>query len=63
MADDVIYFDFLQKFSTADIAPSISEQKPEDKKIYSLDGRYVGTDKTRLPKGIYILNRKKFVVQ
>ena len=60
---DVIYFDFLQKFSTADIAPSISEQKPEDNKIYSLDGRYVGTDKTRLPKGIYILNRKKFVVQ
>ena len=63
MADDVIYFDFLQKFSTADIALSISEQKPEDNKIYSLDGRYVGTDKTRLPKGIYILNRKKFVVQ
>lgn len=63
MADDVIYFDFLQKFSTADIAPSISKQKPEDNKIYSLDGRYVGTDKTRLPKGIYILNRKKFVVQ
>ena len=63
MAGDVVYFDFLQKFSTADIAPSISEQKPEDNKIYSLDGRYVGTDKTRLPKGIYILNRKKFVVQ
>jgi len=63
MTGDVVYFDFLQKFSTADIAPSISEQKPEDNKIYSLDGRYVGTDKTRLPKGIYILNRKKFVVQ
>ena len=63
MTGDVVYFDFLQKFSTADIAPSISEQKPEDKKIYSIDGRYVGTDKTRLPKGIYILNRKKFVVQ
>ena len=63
MTGDVVYFDFLQKFSTADIAPSISKQKPEDNKIYSLDGRYVGTDKTRLPKGIYILNRKKFVVQ
>lgn len=63
MTGDVVYFDFLQKFSTADIAPSISEQKPEDNKIYSLDGRYVGTDKTRLPKGIYIPNRKKFVVQ
>lgn len=30
--------------------------------IYALDGRYMGTDFTRLPNGIYIKNGKKFTV-
>jgi len=32
-------------------------------KIYDTSGRYYGTDATRLPKGIYIRNGKKFVVK
>ncbi len=31
--------------------------------IYSLDGRYMGTDSSVLPAGIYIKNHKKFVAQ
>lgn len=31
--------------------------------IYALDGRYMGTDFTRLPNGIYIKNGKKFTVK
>lgn len=32
-----------------------------DSRIYSIDGRYVGTDATQLPKGLYIRDGKKFV--
>ena len=30
-------------------------------RIYTIDGRYVGTDKSTLIRGIYIVNGKKFV--
>jgi hypothetical protein len=30
-------------------------------RIYTLDGRYVGTDKSSLPHGLYIINGKKVV--
>ncbi len=35
--------------------------KPVDKRIYSLDGRYIGTDMHALPRGIYIIGGKKIV--
>ncbi len=35
--------------------------KPADRRIYSIDGRYVGTDATQLPKGMYIRGGKKFI--
>ena len=35
--------------------------KPADNRIYSIDGRYVGTDTGALKEGIYIRNGKKFV--
>lgn len=35
--------------------------KPADNRIYSLDGRYVGTDKNALPHGIYIIGGRKIV--
>ena len=31
-----------------------------DMRIFTTDGRYVGTDKEALPKGIYIVGGKKF---
>jgi hypothetical protein len=30
-------------------------------RIYTLDGRYVGTDPDLLPRGMYIINGKKIV--
>lgn len=31
-------------------------------RIFNLNGMLMGTDKTRLPKGIYIINGKKIVL-
>ena len=42
-------------------SPSIVERSTSDNRIYTLDGRYVGTDASILPHGIYIQNNKKFV--
>ena len=42
-------------------SPSIIERSTSDNHIYTLDGRYVGTDTSILPHGIYIQNNKKFV--
>ena len=40
---------------------SIIARSTSDNRIYTLDGRYVGTDASILPHGIYIQNNKKFV--
>lgn len=37
------------------------EGKPADNRIYTVDGRYVGTDASKLDKGIYIRNGKKII--
>ena len=37
------------------------ETERYDNRIYLLDGRYVGTSDTDLPKGIYIRNGKKYI--
>lgn len=37
------------------------EKEQYDNRIYLLDGRYVGTSESSLPKGIYIRNGKKFI--
>ena len=34
---------------------------PKSKRIYSIDGRYVGSDYLILPRGVYIVNGKKMV--
>jgi immune inhibitor A len=36
-----------------------ARRKAADDRIYTLSGHYVGKDKTRLPKGVYIVNGKK----
>ena len=46
---------------TAIQSPSIVERSISDNRIYTLDGRYVGTDASILPHGIYIQNNKKFI--
>lgn len=57
----VITFEYLKKIVTS--ISSISKADDEtSKKIYTLDGRYVGTDISSLPKGIYIVGHKKVVL-
>lgn len=39
----------------------ITTTRPTDNRIYTLDGRYVGTSTSNLAPGVYIRNGKKFV--
>ncbi|MGN1254193.1 MAG: pectate lyase [Prevotella sp.] len=40
---------------------SVQQLKRNDKRIYTVDGRYVGEELSKLPRGIYIQNNKKIV--
>lgn len=42
-------------------AVRITENRPSDNRIYSIDGRFVGTDLNALRHGIYIQNGRKIV--
>ena len=48
--------------TTGIIAQQLSPNTLPDR-IYTLDGKYVGTDITRLPKGIYLRNNQKVTVK
>lgn len=57
-----VSFEFKNRIVTTGIQSlSIVERTTSDNRIYTLDGRYVGTDASILPHGIYIQNNKKFV--
>ena len=60
-AERHVSFKFKNNEPTAIQSPSIVERTTSDNRIYTLDGRYVGTDASILPHGIYIQNNKKFV--
>ena len=60
-AERHVSFKFINNEPTAIQSPSIVERSTSDNRIYTLDGRYVGTDISVLPHGIYIQNNKKFV--
>ena len=40
---------------------TINTNKVTTTRIYTLDGRYVGTDPNQLPRGLYVVNGKKIV--
>ena len=56
-----VSFDFRDSITTGIQTAAIKETNVSDNRIYTLDGRFVGTDKDILPRGIYIQDRKKFV--
>ena len=56
-----VSFDFRDSITTGIQSAAIKETNISDNRIYTLDGRFVGTDKDILPRGIYIQDRKKFV--
>ena len=49
--------DYLTDINAITTQPTI-----HDGKIFTIDGRLVGTNKENLPKGIYIQNRKKIII-
>ena len=41
----------------------VNKTNPEESRIYTLDGKYVGTKKDVLKSGVYVSNGKKFMVK
>lgn len=61
--DGIITFDYLKDYATGidqTLADKDTEKNPS---IFSLDGRYLGKDASKLTKGIYIIGKKKVVIK
>ena len=58
----VITFDYLDNISAIQL-PSVEETDMTTKQIFSLDGRYLGNDASKLTKGVYIIGKKKVVIK
>lgn len=57
-----VYFDFRTPIATTGIQQSTTpDTDAAPSPIYTLDGRYVGTSVSALPRGIYVRGGKKFV--
>ena len=60
-----LWFDDLlieQTVTTTGISQTVADNvRKADNRIFTINGVYVGTDASNLPKGIYIMNGKKFV--
>ena len=61
--DGVITFDYLKDFATGIDSPVIQQNQEKDTRIFSLDGRYLGTDASQLTKGVYIIGKKKVIIK
>lgn len=59
-ANETVSFKFIADVTGIQSAP-ITNLTISDNRIYTLDGRYVGTDRDALPHGIYIQNKQKFI--
>lgn len=59
----VITFDYLKDFTTGIDSPITNIDADKDARIYTLDGRYLGTDASKLGKGVYVIGKKKVVIK
>lgn len=50
------------KANTTGISNLTADNDTDAKRIYSIDGRYIGNDMRCLTKGIYIINKRKVVI-
>ncbi|MBP5277585.1 MAG: peptidase M6, partial [Prevotella sp.] len=55
----IVTFDFLE----ATGIKGVNEEVVEDNRIFAIDGTFMGTDRSVLKKGIYIVNNKKVVIR
>lgn len=59
-----VLIDRLESSGTGISIPDINEDKTiEDKRIYNINGQYMGTEQNALPKGVYIIGKRKVVVK
>ena len=59
----VITFDYLKDYATGIDSPVIQQNEEKDTRIFTLDGRYLGTDASLLTKGVYIIGKKKVIIK
>lgn len=59
----IITFDYLKDFTTGIDSPITNVEADKDASIYTLDGRYLGTDASKLGKGVYVIGKKKVVIK
>jgi hypothetical protein len=52
---------YVKKATSTAIQTVSSYKGMTTTRIYTIDGRYVGTDPNQLPRGLYIINGKKIV--
>ena len=63
LKNGIVTFDFLKdQTSTGIEQPESATGNSNEEKIYTIDGRYVGTNLKALPTGVYIKGKKKVVV-
>ncbi len=62
-ADGIITFDYLKDYATGIDSPVIQQNEEKDTRIFTLDGRYLGTDASLLTKGVYIIGKKKVIIK
>ena len=61
LSEGILVVQSAESTGIAQLSPNTYHPTPD--KIYTLDGKYVGTDITRLPKGIYLRNNNKVTVK
>ena len=61
--DGAITFDYLKDYATGIDSPVIQQNQEKDTRIFTLDGRYLGTDASQLTKGVYIIGKKKVIIK
>ena len=59
----IITFDYLNDYATGIDSPVIQQNQEKDTRIFTLDGRYLGTDVSQLTKGVYIIGKKKVIIK
>lgn len=59
-ATGVVSFSYINDVATG-IKAVTTGNKADDNRIFSIDGQYLGTDISSLPKGIYIIGGKKII--
>ena len=61
--DGIITFDYLKDYATGIDQTLADKETEKNQSIFSLDGRYLGNDASKLTKGVYIIGKKKVVIK